>query len=235
MGTQTRKQRQYNKRDQLILEVGRKMLLDKGYLGLNMERIAEEIEYSKGTVYKHFSCKEDLVGALMIETLQRIKEIILRVTEMKGVTRDRMTAIGLVLGAFMTLNPGHIRTYELMRVASLREKVSVEKLNIIHDLHHDLISIIGSIIEEALENRELILSVPEQREQIIAAGWSMVIGTYMVFSDVDDRHVFPNTEFRRLLPDTLQLIMDGLKWEPLSSERDYNCIVEKALREEHLI
>ena len=232
MGTYSRKQREIEKREELILEAGRNMLLEKGYLGLNMERIAEEIEYSKGTIYKHFCCKEDLVGRLMIETLMKIREIILKAVGIGGTARERMTAIGLVLGPFMILNPGHLRTYELMRIGSLREKVSSEKLEIIHDLHHELISIMEKILDEALENGELVLSCPEQKENIIAAGWSMAIGAYMVFSDVDDRHVFPGIDFKNLFPDALQVMMDGLAWVPLSSERDYKGIVEARLREQ---
>ena len=63
--TVTRKQREIAQREDLILETARKMLLERGYLGLTMDRIAEEIEYSKGTVYQHFSSKEDLISTLV--------------------------------------------------------------------------------------------------------------------------------------------------------------------------
>ncbi len=34
------------------------MIVRDGYHGLSMDRIAEALEYSKGTIYQHFSCKK---------------------------------------------------------------------------------------------------------------------------------------------------------------------------------
>ena len=47
------------------------MLLEKGYLGLTMDRIADEAEYSKGTIYQHFTCKEEIVAALGIRSAKK--------------------------------------------------------------------------------------------------------------------------------------------------------------------
>ena len=69
MGTLTRKQREIREREQLLLRVARKMLIEQGYSGLSMDQLAEATEYSKGTVYQHFSTKEDLVTALAIESM----------------------------------------------------------------------------------------------------------------------------------------------------------------------
>ena len=63
MDTLTRKQREIREREQLILDVARDMLLTRAYLGVTMDRIAQEIEYSNGTVYQHFSNKEDVLVA----------------------------------------------------------------------------------------------------------------------------------------------------------------------------
>lgn len=235
MKTQTRKQKDFEERNQLILDVGRRMLIEKGYLGLNMERIAEDIGYSKGTVYNHFCCKEDLVGGLMIETLVKIREMIIRAVRIEGSTREKMTAVGLVLGSFLIRHPEHLKTYELMRVSSLREKVSHEKLDSIHDLHHELISLIEKLMDQAIAKGDLSLPGPDHKDRIIAAGWSLAIGSYMIFSDVDDRHIFPGVEFSSLFPEALQVLMDGLGWKPLSSERDHNRIVDAKLLKEGII
>ncbi|MEO1235180.1 MAG: helix-turn-helix domain-containing protein, partial [Planctomycetota bacterium] len=71
MQTLTRKQREIADRERLILDHARRMLLDGGVASLSMDRLAEAIEYSKGTVYQHFSSKEDVVAALFIETCAR--------------------------------------------------------------------------------------------------------------------------------------------------------------------
>ena len=47
-----------------MLETARRLLLEIGYNGLTMERIAEAAEYSKGTIYNHFPCKEEIIAEL---------------------------------------------------------------------------------------------------------------------------------------------------------------------------
>ena len=59
-----RKQREFQQREQLILDTAQSMLHQHGYAQLTMERIAEAVEYSKGTIYNHFSSKEDMVCSL---------------------------------------------------------------------------------------------------------------------------------------------------------------------------
>ena len=60
----TRKQREINEREQLILSTAQSMLHQHGYNYLTMDRVAETVEYSKGTIYNHFASKEDLVCSL---------------------------------------------------------------------------------------------------------------------------------------------------------------------------
>jgi len=51
----SRKQREIATREQLILDTAQNILHEQGYSHLTMERIAEATEYSKGTIYYHFS------------------------------------------------------------------------------------------------------------------------------------------------------------------------------------
>ena len=72
MGTLTRKQREIAEREQLILGIAAEMLVERGYLGLTMDRIAAATEYSKGTIYQHFPNKEEIVAALATESAARL-------------------------------------------------------------------------------------------------------------------------------------------------------------------
>ncbi len=47
MSTLTRKQREVHQRELMLLDVARKMLVENGYAGLNMDRLAEATEYSE--------------------------------------------------------------------------------------------------------------------------------------------------------------------------------------------
>ena len=57
------------------------MLLERGYLGLTMDRIAKATEYSKGTIYHHFSSKEVLLEALVDQVRSELPPQVLAVAD----------------------------------------------------------------------------------------------------------------------------------------------------------
>jgi len=61
MGTTERKQREKERKRQLILEAAESLILDKGLEQLNMDEVAERAEVSKGSLYHYFNNKKDLV------------------------------------------------------------------------------------------------------------------------------------------------------------------------------
>ena len=63
-------------REELILSVALSLLKEFGLNGLTMQAIADRTEYSKGTIYQHFSCKEDVLAKLVIRCGQRLISLI---------------------------------------------------------------------------------------------------------------------------------------------------------------
>ena len=63
-------------REELILSVALSLLQEFGLNGLTMQAIADRTEYSKGTIYQHFSCKEDVLAKLVIRCGQRLISLI---------------------------------------------------------------------------------------------------------------------------------------------------------------
>ena len=129
MSTLSRKQREIKEREQLILDTARPMLVREGYHGLSMDRIAEALEYSKGTIYKHFSCKEEIIIALAIETLEKRTEMFERASAFRGLPRERMAATGLAAELFVRLYPDHFSVEQIIRSTSIWEKTSEKTSN----------------------------------------------------------------------------------------------------------
>lgn len=63
-------------REELILSVALSLLKEFGLNVLTMQAIADRTEYSKGTIYQHFSCKEDVLAKLVIRCGQRLISLI---------------------------------------------------------------------------------------------------------------------------------------------------------------
>ena len=115
----TRKERQRLEREQRILEVASQLLLERGYLGLTMDRIAREIEYSKGTIYQHFSCKEEIILALALQTMEKRKELFQRASSFRGRSRERLQAIGVAAELFVRLYSDHFKVEQIIRSDSI--------------------------------------------------------------------------------------------------------------------
>lgn len=68
------RERQRLERESLILDEAEQLLQEEGYEGLVMDRLADRVGVSKGTLYQHFLKKEDLFGAILLRGLARMDE-----------------------------------------------------------------------------------------------------------------------------------------------------------------
>lgn len=70
MGVADRKEREKEEMKTKILEAAKKLFLDHGFEKTSIRNIAEEIEYSPGTIYLYFKDKNELLFALHQEAFQ---------------------------------------------------------------------------------------------------------------------------------------------------------------------
>ena len=64
MSVADRKEREKEEMKARILEAAKKLFLENGFEKTSIRNIAEEIEYSPGTIYLYFKDKNDLLFAL---------------------------------------------------------------------------------------------------------------------------------------------------------------------------
>ena len=70
----TRKQREKEEMRHLILEAAKKIFLEKGYEQASIRNIAEQIDYSPGTIYLYFKEKDEIFHALHQEGFRKLLE-----------------------------------------------------------------------------------------------------------------------------------------------------------------
>jgi AcrR family transcriptional regulator len=74
MTVASRKQREKEEMRQLILDAARKLFLEKGFEQASIRNIAEQIEYSPGTIYLYFKEKDEIFFALHEEGFTKLLE-----------------------------------------------------------------------------------------------------------------------------------------------------------------
>jgi AcrR family transcriptional regulator len=232
MSTLSRKQREIQQREGMLLDVARKMLIEQGYAGLSMDRIAEVTEYSKGVIYQHFSSKEDLVTAMAVQSLQRRVEYFFRAAAFNGLTRERMMAIGVAEELFVRLHPHYFHSELIIKMASLKERVSSERLEDLRKEQNQCFGKVRSIVQAAIDGGDLVLQPKLAPADVVMGLWSLNMGSYsLVHTDremlVENGVTTPFTGVRA----HCHALLDGYGWKPLFADWDYEQAYGRILKE----
>ena len=231
MNTLTRKQREIAERQDLILATARPMLIREGYHGLSMDRLAESLEYSKGTIYNHFSCKEEIIIALAIETLEKRTDLFERASSFRGHARERMAAIGFAAELFVQLYPDHFTVEQIIRSSSIWEKTSEKRRLVMRSCEARCIGIVAGIVRDAIARDELELPENSSPEDLVFGLWSMTYGAYSIIATSPSLIELGIHDPFEAVRENQTRLLDGYDWKPLSGEHDYQVVYER-IREE---
>ena len=102
------KERQYQEREEFILQVAEEILLAKGYYEMSMDDIAVQVGIARGTLYRHFASKDDLVFALFKRDLPAFLRSLEEILAASSTAKEKLeTALCVtyqrVLGKHMSL------------------------------------------------------------------------------------------------------------------------------------
>ncbi len=227
----SRKQREYLFREQRILEIARPVVVRDGYHALNMNRIAEELEYSKGTVYNHFPCKEEIILALAIQTMEERTAMFQRAMRFPGRSRERIQAIGVASELFARIYPDHFTIEQLIRVPSIWDKTSEQRRAGLYGGETCCLGLVSSLVTDAVRSQDLVLPEEMTAEEMVFGLWSMTFGAYSMLATNEN---LPNLGIRRgyeAVREHLRRLLDGYRWLPLTDQHDYDEVVNRILRE----
>ena len=230
MGTSTRKQREVQERELLFLQTARKMLIEQGYAGLSMDQLAEATEYSKGTIYQHFSTKEDLVTALAIETMERRVELFLRAEQFVGRSRERMLAIGVADEIFGRLETHHYRSEFIIKLANLQDRASPERRAALEKLESNCFGCVVRIVQSGIDSGELPKDVNVR--DVVYGVFTMALGTHMTsLNYCSMMNEFQIHDPVKLMISNIQMLLDGFGWRPFFNEWDYSVSAQRVCSE----
>lgn len=227
MPTQTRKQREILEREQLILDAAQTMLHQHGYNHLTMDRVAEAVEYSKGTIYNHFVSKEDLVCSLCCRCITNLIDVFELAYNLDGSTRERYSAIGIGYSLYHLLHPMDSQYIQTVKNNAVREKISKEKLVEMDFLEQTATKIAQSIVQEAIDCGDLDKKHQDEISTIVFGFWSMHYGALLLDqSDIPLQELGFNPVVKMLWHNA-NIYLDGYQWQPLSTTTDSKKLFKK--------
>jgi len=230
MSTASRREREFAEREEMILEHARQLLRQHGYLGLNLDRLAEAAEYSKGTLYQHFETKEDIILGIAIGSMQLRTQFFRRAGEFNGKSRERILAVGVADDIITELYPEHFQICQMVKMPSIMEKTSEERRGRMALCESSCFTAVKKMVEEAVRVGELPTEV-ENAGPIAFGMMTMALGTRLVSSSPEWMKRIEIHDPRAAMRTSQHRLLDGWRWRPLFAEWDYQN-TERRVRDE---
>lgn len=210
----TRKQREIAERHNHFLGIARDLLRDEGFHQLSMDRVAELAEYSKGTVYQHFNCKEEMVGQLCINAMQRLHALGQRATHYPGSHRERLLAFFIANDVFQQMEEDAVCNMQSYQHDQIITKISDSTRNRHDELLSNIFCLVKSIVEDAMRDGDLPNTVTSaSAEDMVFGFWSLNHGAQAIRSNQYPLEEMGIGEPGAAIMSMLQSLLDGLGWK----------------------
>lgn len=92
-------------RRELVLDAARSAFFELGMEKTSIREIAQRAGYTPGAIYSYFASKEDLYGALLGESLDRLNERVRKAVDASGEGAPRLRAAAIAFFDFYQANP----------------------------------------------------------------------------------------------------------------------------------
>jgi AcrR family transcriptional regulator len=138
-----------NRTKRKIFEIAMKLFSEKGYEATSIEEITATVGVAKGTLYYHFSSKEEIFNFLVEEGMKLLKNSIEIKTSKCGNTKEKLKAIILI-------QIKAIIKYESVLSIIFSQIYGNENRNqLCQDKVEEYVNVIKNIIDEGIEKGEL--------------------------------------------------------------------------------
>lgn len=226
----SRKQREIAERHSHFLNIARTMLHEEGFHQLSMDRVAELAEYSKGTVYQHFNCKEEMIGQLCISAMQRLHALGQRALQYQGSHRERLLAFFIAHDLFQQLESNDVDMMHNFHSDQVFEKLTPVTKERYGQLMADIFNLVKSIVEDAMQAGDLPRTSGNAGD-IVFGLWSLTYGAELLRSYNLPLQEFGVTDSGHALVNTLSRLLNGLDWQPISKDPIHDIEHIKHIRE----
>ncbi|MEZ6131427.1 MAG: TetR/AcrR family transcriptional regulator [Planctomycetaceae bacterium] len=231
MSTLSPKKQEIRDRELRILELARTMLLNSGYHGLGLDAVAAELGVSRGTIYNHFKCKEEIILALLVETMNKRRDMFRRAAAFRGLPRERLAAIGVAAELFVRLYPDHFRVEQIVKSDSIWDKTTEERRSLVKTCQMQCVGIVAGIVRDGIAQDHLTLPDDMSPEALVFGLWSMTEGAYSIIGTSDAVTELGIGDPFPAIRQHIHRLLDGFGWTPLSRDLDFTGVAKKVLEQ----
>ncbi len=156
-----------------------------------------------------------------LKTISKQAELLGRAATFEGRPREQIVALGEAEEVFFRLYPCHYRALQVVRVASQLAKVAVKRQQAIERCENRLISSLMKVLRQAICRGDLQLVSLHRAEEVAFVLWALAFGTRALMDTTVATGQLGITDSFQVTRQTLDMLLDSLGWQPLSSQWDY--------------
>ncbi|MDQ7050905.1 MAG: TetR/AcrR family transcriptional regulator [Enterobacterales bacterium] len=224
-------QQDFDQRENELITLGRKLLEDDCLTTLTIDKLVAESRFSKGTIYKHFTSKEDLLMAICNQSITEMQAKFKRALAFKGNSREKILAVMVSYVIWAKLHPSQLFAVLAAHSPSVAA-CACDRRNEKHSQQEaDLMSLMNEQIEKAIETGDLTLPKGMLIEQVTFAMWSASWGAMALIMSKGNSIKLSPMQLERESFTNATLVLDGLGWKPLSKDWDYPQTIKNITQE----
>jgi AcrR family transcriptional regulator len=219
-------------RELLIINSAVLLIQQNGIENLTMDKVVAQVPFSKGTVYKHFIGKEDLLLAITNYSMELLADLFHRAYQFNGCARSRMLLLNFSYLIYAMLYPALFQTGLCAKSPNVLGKSSEKHFNEHGQIEIKLMASIHGIVEDGLSEGGLTLPENMDIQQLCFSNWSMAYGAITLLSgEVEQCSGRTSLIVERELFNLCNMLFDGMSWKPLTKERSHCKELKIALSE----
>ncbi|WP_096087410.1 TetR/AcrR family transcriptional regulator [Agaribacterium haliotis] len=208
------------RREVELLDIAYDIVEQQGLAALTMDKVVKRCSYSKGTVYKIFSGKEDLLSALCIRGLDKQLHLYQSVADFSGSSREKALALVYAYQFYARHYPVLFRCVLDGLSSVVLEKTQAHRLAQRASKEQRIAAICDQVVAEALTLGD-ISSKDFTVAQLTFANWAMSFGTTALMMSAQRAYNVSRVQLESALLFNASLVLDGIVWRPLYKDYDY--------------
>lgn len=225
------KQQEIRDREQRILQLSRKLILAGGYQGLSLEALAAELQVSRGTIYNHFPCREEILLELLAASLEQRRDLFQRAAAFRGAPRVRLTAVITAAEVFARQHPEHFRLEQIVNCDTVAQTSTSARRGRVRSCRLQCSGMVTGIVRDALAQDHLTLADSTTPEDLVLGLLAMTDGAYSQLAGGEAAAELGVRQPWQAVRRSVQTLLDGYGWTPTSKEFDYGASSERIVEE----
>jgi len=217
----SKKQQAIADREQELLHIAHQLVKAEGYANLTMDKLTAASPYSKGTIYNHFSSKEDVITALCNSALRHEISLFKKAALFNGSSREKALALHQAYLLSAKMQPILFNCVLIAKSPWVQEKSSAARLTAQQELEKEISQMVDLLLQQAMEANELRPKAGASADLMAFANWAISFGGIALLSNASETYSIERLHGSDPFLFNLNCMLDGMNWLPLSTDWDY--------------